>query len=454
VVHRALGGAVREYVDQVRGAGRRARLYLAGIFLVGLGQSIFSLLLNLYLRTLGFSDSGIGQILSKLSLGAAVAALPVAFVLRSAGARLVLVGAAALLTLVYVLQSTITVPELLLLVSFLSGMVATVFRLSIAPVAMREGTEASRPFLFSAAFTVSFLSAILGSAVGGTLPHIFRLITTNDMHALRWSLYVACGFVLLAAIPFHSMRRRAADVMAAPGTSTDWPPPSLLEALRPERIGKEIERGLNVTWGYVREVAELDWILNFKLVFPSLLIGLGAGLIIPFLNLYFRDRFQLSAAHIGILFGVMQACMVVGNLFGPAVSRRLGLVKGVVVTQLLSVPFMMLLALSHSFPVVAFAFCLRSGLMNMNQPLTSHFAMEVVRERDHAITNSLLSLSWFLAWSLSADIGGTMIERHGYTEPLLIAAGLYVAASVLYWYFFRNVEEGRVPRGEVEIPDA
>ncbi len=115
---------------------------------------------------------------------------------------------------------------------------------------------------------------------------------------------------------------------------------------------------------------------------------------------------------------------------------------------------MMLLALSHSFPVVAFAFCLRSGLMNMNQPLTSHFAMEVVRERDHAITNSLLSLSWFLAWSVSADIGGVMIEREGYAQPLLIAAGLYIAASVLYWYFFRNVEEGRVPRGEVEIPDA
>ena len=92
--------------------------------------------------------------------------------------------------------------------------------------------------------------------------------------------------------------------------------------------------------------------------------------------------------------------------------------------------------------------------MNMNQPLAAHFAMEVVRDRDHAVTNSLLSLSWFLAWSVSADIGGALIERRGYTEPLLIAAGLYVAASVLYWIFFRNIEESRVPRAEVEIPEA
>jgi predicted MFS family arabinose efflux permease len=80
--------------------------------------------------------------------------------------------------------------------------------------------------------------------------------------------------------------------------------------------------------------------------------------------------------------------------------------------------------------------------------------MEVVPERDHAVTNSLLSLSWFLAWSVSADIGGAMIERVGYDLPLLIAAALYVIASLLYWLFFRNVEEGRVPRSEVEIPEA
>src|SRR5678809_402606 len=128
----------------------------------------------------------------------------------------------------------------------------------------------------------------------------------------------------------------------------------------------------------------------------------------------------------------MQGFMVAGNLFGPAVSRKLGLVRGVVATQLASVPFMVMLALSSSFPVVVACFLLRAGIMNMNQPLTTHFAMEVVPEREHAITNSLLSLSWFVAWSVSADIGGALIERRGYTEPLLLAALLYVIASILY----------------------
>jgi predicted MFS family arabinose efflux permease len=422
-VVKILGSALREYVAQVRGSGRNPQLYLWGVFLFGLGQSVFSLLYNLYLRTLGLSDSAIGQILSKVSIGAAVAALPAAFFFRRWPARRLLVFAGALTAVGYVLQATLTAPELLLTVAFLTGMVITIFRLSVAPVVMREAKAEVRPFLFSASYGVVFASAIVGSIVGGALPHVFHALTNVDRLTLRWTLFAGCGLTLLSAVPFAAMKESAGEA-----------PPSPREQLR--------------------DLLEIDWALHLKLIVPGALIGLGAGLIIPFLNLYFRDRFGLSESQIGLLYAAMQGFMVLGNFFGPVTSRRLGLVGGVVATQLCSVPFMVVLALSGSFPLVVAAFFLRSAIMNMNQPLAAHFAMEVVRDRDHAVTNSLLSLSWFLAWSVSADIGGALIERKGYTEPLLIAAGLYVAASILYWIFFRNVEESRVPRAEVEIPEA
>lgn len=423
MVQRVLG----EYVAQVRDSGRNARLFLAGIFLIGFGQSVFSLLYNLYLRELGLGDAAIGQVLSKNSLGAAVAAIPVAFLFRALSTRLILVAAGAAASIMFLLQGTLVAPELLLSAAFLAGMVLTTFRLSIAPVVMRETGEEARPFLFSAAFAVLFLAAIAGSALGGLLPHLFRLLTSVDRLAFRWSLWTACGITLLSAVPFYRMRERSGGAAAAAPTTP---------------------------WGQIRELAEIDWGLQFKLALPSAMIGLGAGLIIPFMNLFFRDRFGLDAAAIGVLFMVMQGFMLVGNLFGPAVSRRLGLVRGVVLTQLVSVPFMMLLALSQSFPVVLGAFFLRGGLMNMNQPLASHFAMEVVPEQAHAITNSVLALAWYVSWSVSADIGGALIERKGYTEPLLIAAGLYVLASVLFYVFFQGVDEARVPRAKVEIPEA
>lgn len=434
---RVVGSILREYLQRVRGSGRNARLFLAGIFLVGLASSVFSLLFNLYLRELGVSDSRIGQILSKVSLGAAAAAIPVALVLRRVAARHVLVAAGAMTALAYLLQATLTAPEYLLTVAFLAGTVVTVFRLSIAPVIMRESSPEVRPFLFSASYTVLFFAAIVGSILGGALPHLFRLITDSDRLALRWSLWTACALYLTSTWPFQLMTptppyREEPDESPSGGTAT-----------RPERA-----------LAALRELADVDWGLHLKLIVPSMLIGLGAGLIIPFMNLYFRDRFGMDEAAIGVIYAVMQGFMVVGNLFGPAVSKRLGLVGGVVATQLASVPFMLALGLSGWLPLVITSFFLRSALMNMNQPLSSHFAMEVVRERDHAVTNSLLALAWFAAWAISADIGGAMIERSGYTLPLLIAAGLYVLASILYWFFFRGVEEARMPRAEVEIPEA
>ncbi|MEK7347395.1 MAG: hypothetical protein AABZ94_00850, partial [Candidatus Eisenbacteria bacterium] len=129
----SVGSILGEYVQRVRESGRNAKLFLAGIFLIGLGSSVFSLLFNLYLRELGVPDSRIGQILSKVSLGAAAAAIPVALILRQVPARHVLLAAGALTALAYLLQATFTAPEYLLTVAFLAGTVVTVFRLSIAP---------------------------------------------------------------------------------------------------------------------------------------------------------------------------------------------------------------------------------------------------------------------------------------------------------------------------------
>ena len=92
---RRIGRVLSEYGAQVWGSGRNPKLYLVGVFLFGLGQSIFTLIFNLYLRALGYSDSGIGQILSKVSNGAAVAALRAAFLFRRAPARTLLVLAGA-----------------------------------------------------------------------------------------------------------------------------------------------------------------------------------------------------------------------------------------------------------------------------------------------------------------------------------------------------------------------
>jgi predicted MFS family arabinose efflux permease len=91
--------------------------------------------------------------------------------------------------------------------------------------------------------------------------------------------------------------------------------------------------------------------------------------------------------------------------------------------------------------------------MNMNQPLSTNFAMESVRKEEHAVTNSLLLLAWTGSWAVSVRIGGILIERYSYTPSFVVAIILYILASALYYYFFKGTEAKRLPQHELELKE-
>ena len=77
---RSRGGIV-SYLTILRMFSRNARLYLIGSFLMGVNFHVFQLLLNLYLKELGFVESQIGLFISARALGATLLAIPVAIIL-------------------------------------------------------------------------------------------------------------------------------------------------------------------------------------------------------------------------------------------------------------------------------------------------------------------------------------------------------------------------------------
>ncbi|MEE8404996.1 MAG: hypothetical protein V3S17_06365, partial [candidate division Zixibacteria bacterium] len=74
-------GGVVSYLATLRMFSRNARLYLIGSFLMGVNFHVFQLLLNLYLKELGFVESQIGLVISARALGATLLAIPVAIIL-------------------------------------------------------------------------------------------------------------------------------------------------------------------------------------------------------------------------------------------------------------------------------------------------------------------------------------------------------------------------------------
>jgi predicted MFS family arabinose efflux permease len=76
--------------------------------------------------------------------------------------------------------------------------------------------------------------------------------------------------------------------------------------------------------------------------------------------------------------------------------------------------------------------------MNMNQPVSNAFAMEIVPEDQQVVTNSVRTFSWNFAWMMTTLLGGWLIEGSGYVINMYLTMGLYLAAASLFWSFFRG----------------
>jgi MFS family permease len=186
---------------------------------------------------------------------------------------------------------------------------------------------------------------------------------------------------------------------------------------------------------------ETSKILIFKLSIPHILVGLGAGLTVPFLNLYFRDRFLLDSAKIGYLFSFSQIMMITGTLLAPFISKIFGKIKTVIISQILSVPFLFILSITYNLPLAAISFLLRATLMNMAQPLVMNFSLEIVKKNDRPFVSGILNMAWLSAWGVSANLGGKIIEMKGYFIPFNLTLMAYIISSILYALLLLPIEK-------------
>jgi MFS family permease len=413
--------ALREHFRHFTYFSRDARLFLCGTFFIGLGFGTFWVLLNLYLKELGYGESIIGRVITVASAGTFIISVPAALLIDRFPTRKILMGAAFFASLAYLGQVFAGTLNGLMAASVVAGAAFAVHNIAAAPFFMRHSTSRERLHLFGAHSAIEIMAGVVGAAGGGAIPRLVESSGGTLVDGYRIALSLAAGLVLLALIPYLMIRE-------SPRTG----PPTPIS----------------------RYFAARDWPLMVRIALPKFIIGVGAGLIIPFLNLYFRNRFDLTPDRIGVIFAVAQLLTVLGYLTGPAVARHFGMVRAAAAPELLSIPFFLAMAFTNQLWMAVGAFWFRGALMNMNQPISDNFAMEMVGRDQHAVTNSFNTLIWNSAWMISAGLGGRLIESHGFRVPILIAVVLYLVSSILYLTMFHDAEKRVIEprrRAEVEV---
>lgn len=404
-----LRSAFADFVDAARAFSRPARIYLLAEFLVWTAQGIFSVLFNLYLVEAGYPESFVGRALSMNAAGLALCALPAGLLAERWGRRRSLVLGAALEGVGHLVRASLVDPGSILAAGFVIGAGQALFQIAAAPFLTEHSTPRERTHLFSTFFASALLAGVLGSAVGGFIPHLVRALAPGAslFAAYRAGLFAGAGFALASLLPLAAI----GPLAEAPLTQGGAP------------------------------VSREHWRRLLPIALNALLIGMGAGLVIPFMNLYFKDRFGCSSAQIGAYFSVAQVFTAAAALLGPALARRFGKLRTAIVSELLSLPFLVTLGAERHLPVAVGSFWMRATLMQAASPLIQTFVMEALPPAMRAKATSTINLVWNLGWAGSAVAAGTVIERFGYAMPFYVTAALYFTAATTFWAAFRRLPE-------------
>ena len=385
----------------------------------------FILILNIYLRKQGFTDPEIASFNSLRFVGALAFALPLGIYIRGKRLKPFFKVAAIIvpLTSAMIIESIHFSMIPLIQLSFLSwGIGMMLMRVCSLPFIIRNTTPENSTEALSLSAATWSLSTIFSGILISTLDWVsfidfFGLTISFNEHSILWIITI----IGMCSLSF---------VM---GIKED---------------GQE-------TGNHQNDIFSLqeyyDWTLIFKAISPLVLISIGAGLTIPFVNLFFNSIFGFSSSDYSILGSFTAMLVFMFSLLVPTLRKRYGYWMTIVVVQSLAIICLVVMSLtevysSHGYALIiaVVAYVLRQPLMHMAHPASNELMMNYVGKNNQELISALSSSLWSASWFISAKIFEWLrILEFKYFEIFLITAFLYAIGVILYAILIREYENNQ-----------
>ena len=409
-------GALARYLRSFTGFGRDARLFILTTIAFGAVLSLYWIDFNLYLEAIGLDRSTMGWLLAVSQLAGVVVALPASALSNRVGRRALMAGGMALVAVA--LFMFLPGDRALLFVGVAAlGAGSQIVGVVQIPYIAEHTLPEQRNEYFAVWSALGFVTAVVSAIVGGAVASALAPIL--GMHSA-----VAPYQVLLAGVAILGLLSLATVFLL----TSDRPAP---DRERPAGRGRF---GLVV----------LDRRLFFRLLLPGFLTSLGAGQLIPFLNVFIENKFGLDLASINVFFAITSLGTAAAILIQPALASRFGRIGSIVLVQGASIPFLVVLGFSPVLWTVVAALTVRNSLMNAGSPIFDAFSMERVSAAERATLAAGMTLLWSLGWTIAplyySYLQATLGFTTGYAVNFITIIVLYTTATSLLWTWFRDTD--------------
>ena len=379
------------------------------------GDGYISLLLPVYLLSLGFSAFDVGIIATATLLGSGALTLLLGLCAHRFRTRSLLLAAAGLMAATGISFVAVTAFWPLVVVAVFgtlnpsSGDVSVFLPLEHAMLA-HVAPEKQRTSWFA---RYSLVGALMGAggAVCAGLPEWLASAGLAHATALK-AMFVL--YALLGAACALVYRRLPA------------PPPATTDS----------------TAGPLRHSRRIV----FTLAALFSLDAFAGGLIVQsLLALWLLERFALSVAAAGVIFFWTGVLSAFSYLVAVRIANRIGLVYTMVFTHLPSSVLLILVPFAPNLATCIGLLLLRSALSQMDVPTRSAFVMSVVPPAERATAASVTSVPRSLASATGPLFAGYLLTLSGFGWPLVAAGVLKIVYDLLLLAFCRTLPAQRPP---------
>ena len=384
---------------------------LLGEFFLQIINAVFFLFLNFYMIDEGYRDYDIAYFVSFRFLSVMIFSLPLGLYIKGKKLKPFFMAAAIAVPVValLILYAITTQNKTLLIASFILWSISfSLYQIPALPFILlnskRENHSEAIASYFLTWSVATFLCGLLSYFLALSAPQLF-----TDRNILI--LFSLLGFISIWYVAKIDLKENVSATTQLKNISSDY-----------------------------------DWKLIFQVTFPTLIIAVGAGFTIPFINLFFLKVHGMDSKTFSAIGSISYLLVALGVLIVPEIKRRSNYYVAITFIQSLSIIFLLLMAtteyykhLWYALPLAVVFFTFRQPLMNVAGPMTSELTMYYVGNRNREMVSALNASIWSGSWFISSQIFG-WLRSFGlsYVNVFLITASLYIIGVAWYFFLIKN----------------
>ena len=379
-------------------------------FFIQLIGAAFFLILNIYLAKKGFSDPEIANFISYRFLAVMLLAFPLGIYIKGKPLKpFFMIGGLGvpIVAIVLILLVHYGWYQYLPALFILWGVVFTLFQVCSLPYLMRNTIIENQ----SHAISLNYATNSFGTIFSG-----FIIFGAGQFMREFDEGKILLGISILGFIGVYYLLKMNVDVVESVKERLQW--------------------------------KSYDWVLLMKAIVPTLIIAVGAGLTIPFINLFFFHNFQIDSSGFAVIGGIASILVAILSLLVPNLKSKLGFQKGITYVQTIAVIALVALATTEFFkdywwglPLAIMCYWVRTPLMNMAAPMTSELTMNYVGAKNQEMLSAIIAAIWSGSWFFSSQIFRFLkAEGLPYAHIFYITAVLYAFGVFMYSLLIKDYE--------------